>query len=120
MNLTTLGCFPLMYKEGESDRLESLFINTPQAPQRNPSSTVLNFPDPLLSFLVLAPIQSAPLSVTNEQTTETERNASQIRERSDSESSTANNTELNRGVSRLPGGFLYLGYDHPRAPSPSV
>ncbi|RDW90111.1 uncharacterized protein DSM5745_01887 [Aspergillus mulundensis] len=52
---------------------------------------------PTSKFLVLAPIQSPPLAATNEQT---ETNAT--------------------SVPRLPAGFLFLGYDHPRAASPSV
>ncbi|KAL4937637.1 hypothetical protein BDV06DRAFT_226775 [Aspergillus oleicola] len=55
---------------------------------------------PTSKFLVLAPIQSAPLSVANEQT---EINNTQVRERSDSKSSTSS-SQLNRGVARLPTG----------------
>lgn len=71
---------------------------------------------PTSKFLVLAPIQSAPLSVSKEQT----EGISQIRERSDSETSTANSAQLNQGTSRLPAGFLYLGYDHTNGPTPSA
>ncbi|KAL4975676.1 hypothetical protein BDW66DRAFT_151786 [Aspergillus desertorum] len=55
---------------------------------------------PTSKFLVLAPIQSAPLAATNEQT---ETNVSSVRE-----------------PGRLPAGFLFLGYDHPRGPSPGL
>ncbi|CBF88720.1 predicted protein [Aspergillus nidulans FGSC A4] len=73
---------------------------------------------PTSKFLVLAPIQSAPLAATNEQT---ETNISSVRERSDSSSSTTSSTRLSRGAAaRLPAGFLFLGYDHPTALSPGL
>ncbi|KAL4970455.1 uncharacterized protein BDV14DRAFT_195144 [Aspergillus stella-maris] len=72
---------------------------------------------PTSKFLVLAPIQSAPLSVATEQT---EIGNTQVRERSDSKSSTSSSSQLGRGVARLPAGFLYLGHDHPRNASPIV
>ncbi len=63
------------------------------------------------NFLVLSPTESAPSSVSGEQT-ETESNASShIRERSDSEASTA---------SSVSDGFLFLGHNRPRAPGTSV
>lgn len=71
---------------------------------------------PTSKFLVLAPIQSAPLAVNREQAD----SIAQARERSDSESSTSGNAPLNRGVSRLPAGFLYLGHGHTNGPQPSV
>ncbi|KAL4751129.1 hypothetical protein BDW72DRAFT_193260 [Aspergillus terricola var. indicus] len=50
---------------------------------------------PTSKFLVLAPIQSAPLAATNEQT---ETNVSSVRERSDSSSSTSSSTQLSRAL----------------------
>ncbi|KAL2820730.1 hypothetical protein BJX63DRAFT_428045 [Aspergillus granulosus] len=56
-------------------------------------------------FLVLAPAQHAPLAVSNEQS---EITASSVRDRADSQSSTASGRS----------GFLYLGHDIPNAYSP--
>ncbi|KAL4986773.1 hypothetical protein BDW68DRAFT_178474 [Aspergillus falconensis] len=69
---------------------------------------------PTSKFLVLAPIQSAPLAATNEQT---ETNFSSVRERSDSSSSTSNNTQLGRGLPVSASEFehidaLYRGVSH--------
>ncbi|KAJ0420465.1 hypothetical protein BJY00DRAFT_312890 [Aspergillus carlsbadensis] len=90
-------------------------------------------------FLVLAPIQHAPLATANEQSevvfspvrdradsqssTASRRSGflylgheihnaySPVRERSDSQSSSASSIRPSRTVSRLPGGFLFLGHD---------
>ncbi|KAL4880170.1 hypothetical protein BJY04DRAFT_219449 [Aspergillus karnatakaensis] len=90
-------------------------------------------------FLVLAPVQSAPLRVAKEnkflvlsptespalspidEQMETESTISSLaRERSDSQSSSDSTAQIRRTVSRLPGGFLYLGHDARRPSIPSV
>ncbi|KAL3468211.1 hypothetical protein BJX64DRAFT_283090 [Aspergillus heterothallicus] len=95
-------------------------------------------------FLVLAPIQHAPLAVSSEQSeiaaslvrdrADSQSSTSSgrsgflylghdipspyaVRERSDSQSSTASSIRPNRTVSRLPGGFLFLGHDINNSPT---
>lgn len=61
---------------------------------------------PTNKFLVLAPIQSGPLSVTA-----ADQSASSTRERASSQSSTTSIDSPLSAVSPLPSGFLTLGYD---------
>lgn len=76
------------------------------APVQSAPHTVFNN-----NFLVLSPTESSPSSVSDEQT-ETESNASSdIRERSGSEASTA---------SSFSDGFLFLGHNRSRGPSSRV
>ncbi|PLB48270.1 hypothetical protein P170DRAFT_476894 [Aspergillus steynii IBT 23096] len=65
---------------------------------------------PTHKFLVLAPIQSGPLSVAADQP-ELASQASSTRERSSSQSSTTSTGSPLGAVSPLPSGFLYLGHD---------
>ncbi|KAI9038693.1 uncharacterized protein KD926_010533 [Aspergillus affinis] len=66
---------------------------------------------PTHKFLVLAPIQSGPLSVAAADQPEIANRASSTRERSSSQSSTASTDSPLGAVSPLPSGFLYLGHD---------
>ncbi|KAB8071926.1 hypothetical protein BDV29DRAFT_11419 [Aspergillus leporis] len=61
---------------------------------------------PTHKFLVLSPIHSGPVNEDQPQ------EPAQVRERSNSQSSTASTGSQLRGTfSPLPGGFLYLGHE---------
>ncbi|GAB1212219.1 hypothetical protein ATERTT37_001351 [Aspergillus terreus] len=69
---------------------------------------------PTHKFLVLAPIQSGPRSIdiTSQPELTSEQALAAVRERSDSQSSTATAvSQTGDVVSSLPSGFLYLGHD---------
>lgn len=67
---------------------------------------------PTSKFLVLAPIEAGPRSITPADQPQFDTNAAASRERSNSQSSTATlGSQVGEAVSPLPQAFLYLGMD---------